>query len=314
MFCENSDSRVVIEENGFTGRQCAGCGLIFVSPRPSRREMDERYESGAAHLSPDSFISGAGSRSARAHARREVKRLSRHVAGGSLLEIGPGNGTFLVEARRAGFDVYAVELNPTQAEFIRTRHGIPCATSLDAAPGLGPERFDVIYHCDVLSHFYDPLEEFRRIKELLVLGGYHVFETGNGGDIDHKFFKDIKSFQYPDHLFFYGQRSLRELLRQTGFEHLRTYRYSILPAMLLRKQLLRLLGRRSDRSGKVPPAMDHIETRGSAGGAAHIARGILDYISYVTRYSVGALAIREHHPQTLIVVARASAGAPPTPD
>ena len=29
------------------------------------------------------------------------------------------------------------------------------------------EKFDVIYHCDVISHFYDPIAEFKKMKEKL---------------------------------------------------------------------------------------------------------------------------------------------------
>ncbi len=299
VLCENSRSEPVIQENGFTGRQCVGCGLIFVSPRPSREEMDELYESGEAHLSPEFFVANPDSRSARAHARSEVKRLRRHVTRGSLLEVGPGRGTFLVEARDAGFDVYGVELNQIQAEFMRTRRGIPCVNSLEAVSSIGPQRFDVVYHCDVLSHFYDPIEEFRHINELLVEGGYHVFQTGNFGDIDHKYFRYIKSFQYPDHLFFHSNRSLQALLQQTGFEHVHTYRYSTLPGQRLRTQLLRLFRRHEDDG-----AAESSTAHPGESGVPRIVRNVFDYINYLLRYSVGALVAKERDPQTLIVVAR----------
>ena len=50
----------VISENGFTGRQCAECGLIFVSPRPTREAIDEIYEQGRP-ISPPTSSSTAPS-------------------------------------------------------------------------------------------------------------------------------------------------------------------------------------------------------------------------------------------------------------
>ena len=49
--------------------------------------------------------------------------------------------------------------------------------------------------------------------QLLKPGGLHIFETGNLADVDHRYLKLFKAFQYPDHLFFYGDRSLGEAAR-----------------------------------------------------------------------------------------------------
>jgi 2-polyprenyl-3-methyl-5-hydroxy-6-metoxy-1,4-benzoquinol methylase len=303
--CETSASEPVIRDNGFTGRQCLRCGLIFVSPRPSRREMDELYEAGEAYLPPEFFVANSRSLAGRAASWHAVRTIRRHIASGSLLEIGPGNGGFLAEAHRRGFDVFGVELNPLQAEFIRTNRGVPCATSLQAAGEMQPGGFRIVYHRDVLSHFYDPIEELRQINELLSDGGYHVFETGNLGDVDHRHFVRVKSFQYPDHLFFYSERSLLELLRRTGFQHVHTYRYSMRPEQILRNWVWRARGvspgedvRSSHAAGTEPAPTG----RSSAGALA--ARDVLDLTYYAIRHSLGTVRISGDDPQTLTVVAR----------
>ena len=302
VLCEASNSEAVAHDNGFTGRQCSNCGLIFVSPRPSREEMAKVYEEGEAYLSPESFVRGPESLSGLARAREDVKRVRRHVTGGSLLEIGPGRGTFLVAARRAGFDVFGVELNPVQAEFIRKQHGISCVESLDAASTLNGGQFDVIYHRDVLSHFYDPHEEFARLRDLLKPGGYQIFETGNLGDVDHRYLKLVKSFQYPDHLFFYGEKSLKRLFDQTGFDHVHTYRYSILPERLVRSALVRL-----KRGSTAPPSSPLPSTSSPTNGqgpAGQIARQGLDMFYHGLHLTLGRIPVKPDVPQTLIVVAR----------
>ena len=191
-----------------------------------------------------------------------------------------------------------------QAEFITRHYGIPCVSSLDQAEGLSDGGFDVVYHRDVLSHFYDPHEEMGRLRALLRPGGLHIFETGNLADVDHRHLAPIRSFQYPDHLFFYGDRSLRLLLDQTGFELVHLYRYSILPERWLRARLTGLV-RSGGAAGE--PAASHgppATGSGARATAAMAARQALDLIYYGLHLTVGAMPVAADVPQTLIVVAR----------
>jgi 2-polyprenyl-3-methyl-5-hydroxy-6-metoxy-1,4-benzoquinol methylase len=310
VLCERAGSAPVIYDSGFTGRQCESCGLIFVSPRPSRAEIDEVYRRGDAHLSPEWFVAGREPLASRLRARRDATLVKRHAGGGSLLEIGPGRGTFLAAARRRGFEVFGVELNPTQASFIRTELGIACAESLEGAEKLSSGQFDVVYHRDVLSHFYDPHEQMERIGRLLKPGGLQIFETGNLADVDHRYLQLVASFQYPDHLFFYGERSLRKLLDQSGFSQVHTDRWSVLPERLLRSWIARARNRRSGHAGPRGPGLDaepgtvRPEPAPERSSSGQIARQALDLLYYGLQISVGRIPVGARIPQTLIVVAR----------
>jgi SAM-dependent methyltransferase len=301
--CGCSRSAPLISENGFTGYQCAECGLIFVSPRPSRQEIDEVYRRGEAYLSPEWFL-GREAIASKLRARRDVRLVRRHIEGGSLLEIGPGRGTFLAAARRSGFDVLGVELNPLQASYIRDKRGIPCLESLDGAEDLGAERFDVIYHRDVLSHFYDPQAEMQRLRALLKPGGLHIFETGNLADVEHRYLKLIKSFQYPDHLYFYGERSLHRLLEQTGFSLLHTYRWSVLPQFWLRSQIGRLRRTSTGAGGEAVESDMRPAPAGRWGTGGEAARQALDLLYHGLQLSAGRIPVSGQVPQTLLVIAR----------
>jgi SAM-dependent methyltransferase len=310
VLCEDAGSAPVIYESGFTGRQCANCGLIFISPRPSRQEIDEVYRQGEAHLSPQWFVQGREAIASRLRARRDARLVQRHADGGSLLEIGPGRGTFLAAARGRGFDVFGVELNPTQASFIRSELGIACAESLESAQELAGGQFDVIYHRDVLSHFYDPHEEMQRLHALLKPGGLHIFETGNLADVDHRYLRLIASFQYPDHLFFYGEASLRKLLDQTGFAHVHIHRWSILAERALRHRIDRARSRLSPGDGRADPRSGTArqtarpEPAGARSRSGRIARQALDLLYYALQVTVGRIPVGDRIPKTLIVVAR----------
>ena len=196
IFCGVDDSFPAIQENGFTGRKCRRCGLIYVSPRPSRSEVANLYGHDHASISAGAHIAAESYK--RLQARHTLRILRRYATGGQLLEIGPGAGFFLQEARLAGFGPHGIELNPGQLEFIR-RLGIPCVaeTLAEAFPG---RSFDVVYHCDVISHLHDPLAEFIAMHGRLREDGLLMFETGNFGDVRIDNLASVPRFQYPDHL------------------------------------------------------------------------------------------------------------------
>ena len=200
-FCGEVSKRTVIEENGYDGRKCPKCSLIFIFPRPSEKEVLNRHAKDLNQaLSHINAYSGK-----RLVAKHHLEIVRRYICRGSLLEIGSGSGTFLDEAKNKGFDVYGVEVNKILAEYIRKQLGIPCEELPLSRLSFGGKQLDITYHRDVLSHFSDPISEFGKIHSRLRKDGFVVFETGNGGDVEERYYKFYSSFQYPDHLFLFSE-------------------------------------------------------------------------------------------------------------
>ena len=105
----------------------------------------------------------------------------------------------------------------------------------------GGKKFDIVYHCDVISHLFDPVSEFIKTHQKMEDGGVLIFETGNLGDVKQKYFRYFNIFQYPDHLFFFGTNNLIELLEKSGFDLIKIYRYSVLPQLIARKAVFGIL-------------------------------------------------------------------------
>ena len=202
IFCNIGSQNVLIKENGFQGRKCPQCGLIYISPRPIYNDIVNLYGHDEAHMSAQAHIERAFMK--RIYARHNLRYITKFVRNGRLLEIGAGAGYFLVEAQQMGFEPYGIELNPIQAAFIRNKLGIPCVESPLDTGLFTSQRFDVVYHSDVVSHFYDPYAEFAKMSQVLKEGGFLVFETGNFGDIAEKFMKFPVAFYYPEHLFLFS--------------------------------------------------------------------------------------------------------------
>jgi SAM-dependent methyltransferase len=308
--CNKTNEEVAIKENGYLGRRCRDCGVIYISPRPSFDELLNLYGHGESHTGSRTFVTAAD----RLNARQNIKVLNDFLRSGSLLEIGAKTGAFVAEARKSGFDVYAVELNKSEAAYINDTHGIPCETDPLSEATFGGKLFDIIYHCDVTSHFYEPLEEFRRLHDRLKPGGIMVFETGNIGELDAEQLKNFDLFQYPDHLFFFGEDSIRKLLAQSGFETLEIRGYSIVPQLALMSIVLRLRGLLRRLRGKsagpkvaaaaAAPVTATPTPPPSSSAAKRVLRSAWDYLLHFCKFGIGAVFKRNGTPQTYICVAR----------
>lgn len=315
IFCKIESNHVVIEENGYKGRKCPQCGLIYISPRPSFHEIVDLYGHDNAHVSAESHISAGFSK--RLYAREHLRIIRSFVKNGALLEVGAGAGYFLDEARKIGFEPHGLEFNPIQSNYIRNTLKIPCEESPVNKTIFGGKLFDVIYHCDVISHFFDPISDFKKINEMLKDKSFLVFETGNLGEVDQAYFKYLSRFQYPDHLFFFSTDNLVSLLETTGFDLVAMYRYSILPQLRVTKALAGIKNSVQKHVFKSNKPKKHSF---DAGGAdinsvtnSHSDVKLLvkesikksyEYFNFVLRYKIGRMARKASRPQTVIVVAR----------
>ena len=316
IFCETESNHVVIEENGYKGKKCHQCGLIYISPRPSFDGIVDLYGHDEAHISAESHISADFSQ--RLYARHHLKIIRSVVKSGALLEIGAGAGYFLDEARKMGLDPHGLEFNPIQANHIRDKLNIPCEESPLNTSLFKGKQFDVVYHCDVISHFFDPISDFRKINEIMKDDSFLIFETGNFGEVDQKYFKYVQRFQYPDHLFFFSTDNLIDLLEKTGFEVIKIYRYSILPQLVaikalsvvknsIKRHILKSNEKEAHLSEESSVAIQSATDSQSFNAKSSIkksVRNVFRYFMYVLRYKIGRITPKAHHPQTVIVVAK----------
>lgn len=173
-------------------------------------------------------------------------------------------------------------------------------------------KFDCIYHCDVISHFCDPIDTFNLINFKLRDNGFVVFETGNFGDVDYEYYKYVPIFQYPDHLFFFSENSLGKLLEQTGFNLIKIYNYSIMPQLILNKKLKPLINMaksiliKNTLEDKDNTSHDsnnkNIQNLNSKSKLKQLVSNAYGYLFYHIRYSVGSFYFKKGRPQTIVVI------------
>jgi 2-polyprenyl-3-methyl-5-hydroxy-6-metoxy-1,4-benzoquinol methylase len=287
------EDAATLAENGYVGYKCLDCGLIYVAPRPDPDSISNLYDHDGAQVPAARLIASSGTFGKALKARHTLRFIRRHVAGGDLLEIGGGGGAFAFQARKY-FRVHAAEFNPAQVAHMR-KMGVDCRRG--AFNGLfRGEKFDVIYHCDVLSHLSDPVADFRAMHDMLGPGGVLAFETGNNGDVRENFYPLVDAWMYPDHLFFFSQRSLANLAAASGFEPLEVHSYSRALEMRAMKPLRAL--RHGAGEGRGLGAEVHV------GWQRRMLLNAKHLLDFSLIYAAGSIAPKRGRPQSIISVWR----------
>lgn len=143
---------------------------------------------------------------------RTLKRAGH--AGGRLLEVGIGSGSFLVAARDRGFDVVGCDLSPHIASCVRELHGVQVHCG-DLKSLLADEPFDVIVMNHVLEHVGAPVSFLDSAGRLLRPGGvlhiavpnFACWEASLDGWISYQ----------PYHLLYFERDTLTGLVRIAGY-------------------------------------------------------------------------------------------------
>jgi 2-polyprenyl-3-methyl-5-hydroxy-6-metoxy-1,4-benzoquinol methylase len=162
----------------------------------------------------------------RAMSKREIYRMKpilNYKKGGRLLEIGPWIGIFSCNAKDAGFDVTAIEMNAQCVDFLNNVVGVKAIQSSDPAAAMDAmnKKFDVIalWHC--LEHLPKPWFVVERAVQRLAPGGILLIAVPNIESYDFSVLKaEWLHLDAPRHLFFYTSRSLERLCRANGLETL----------------------------------------------------------------------------------------------
>jgi 2-polyprenyl-3-methyl-5-hydroxy-6-metoxy-1,4-benzoquinol methylase len=143
--------------------------------------------------------------------------------GGRLLEIGPWTGIFSCNAKDAGFDVTAIEMNAQCVDFLNNVVGVEAIQSSDPAATMDAmnKKFDVIalWHC--LEHLPKPWIVVEKAVQRLAAGGILLIAVPNIDSYDFSVLKAAwEHLDAPRHLFFYTSRSLERLCKTYGLQTL----------------------------------------------------------------------------------------------
>ena len=137
---------------------------------------------------------------------------------GRLLDIGFGNGLFLLRAAKAGWDVVGVD---SDVKTVDAASKLGLDVRFGGVESLDPsiEKFDVITLAHVIEHVHHPVEVLRACYRLLEKNGFLWVETPNIASIGHRLFDDCwRGLEPPRHLVIFNLMSMTTALHAVGFK------------------------------------------------------------------------------------------------
>jgi 2-polyprenyl-3-methyl-5-hydroxy-6-metoxy-1,4-benzoquinol methylase len=140
-----------ISEESFDYYRCTQCGLIFLAPIPTdlARYYPSDYYTLAA--SADQMAQWAE------HERYKLDIVRRFADGGRLLEIGPASGGFALLAKRAGFEVEAIEMSGECCRFLNEVLQVRAIHATNEIEAMSHAKdADVIALWHVIEHLGNP--------------------------------------------------------------------------------------------------------------------------------------------------------------
>ncbi len=211
--------------------------LLYLDPWPDEAETQAVY--GETYFQNTHFLRGASDTlfgysdyvSERFNKQLQYVNIARDVARllgetparPRLLEVGCGFGYFLDVAFEEGFDVEGLEFNPHAVERLRRKYVFPILSGALERAELPPRTLDAVAMFDVIEHLRDPFGALERIHAALVPGGILVLSTPDAESVVSRLIgKRLEDFRRTrEHLFFFGRRTLAQILAERGFEVIR---------------------------------------------------------------------------------------------
>ena len=200
--------------------ECSKCELQWWEPL---KMVPEFYENDVFNLYT-SFHEGVRTKIGQNH-KAFFKYFPKKIEG-KLLDIGCGDGIFLREAQRRGFEVWGIDFDRKSVEVVKKSLGVKTvySMSLEEFCEFAKERdlkFDVVTFFEVLEHQDRPREFLEKVKSLLKDGGYVAGSVPNRErlfrEVDWKYFRG----DYPPHHFLrFSKGALGNAFKILGFSNI----------------------------------------------------------------------------------------------
>jgi len=200
--------------------KCRRCGLVYLNPRPSEKEMQKKYN--RKYYQRGIFNENGTEKGIAKEMKKrsgrvdEILRVSKKKKG-KLLDIGCGPGFFIALMKKKGWEVKGLDLSGWAVDFAREKLG------LDVYQGRieeieFKEKFDVITMYHLLEHLPDPLGSLKRVSKIITDNGILVIKGPNFASFDRIWHgKKWWSYDLPFHLYHFTPKTYCLLIKKAGF-------------------------------------------------------------------------------------------------
>ena len=250
--CGSDKSKLLYSINRFKKpfkiHSCRKCGLIFMKPFFSNKEIESFYkkEYFTGNIDDTKAFTYTDERKNKkgftAVNKKRVKKIlealdSPSGKGKNFLDIGCSFGALLDEGKKLGFSVTGMDISDYALAELK-RNSINIIKGSPETNDLPVNKFDVITLIEVIEHLKKPGSALKKIFHSLKKNGLLVIQTANMDGRQAK--KAGKNYHYflPGHLHYFSRKTLTEALKKAGFNNIRLYypcEFGLLPKLIKSK-------------------------------------------------------------------------------
>jgi SAM-dependent methyltransferase len=196
---------------------CARCGLMVTRPFSPDAQIDRYYPPryrGDRHGFTKQF---------RINRRRKaIEACFPRGFRGRLLDVGCGDGAFVLEMRRRGWEVCATEIDPATTARLRAE-GIDARLPSEAEAQGFDQPFDAVTCWHVMEHVEQPQNVVAWVKRQIKPTGFFQASVPNAGCLQARLFRGKWiHFDVPRHRYHFTPATFRSLLQNGGFTPIRS--------------------------------------------------------------------------------------------
>ncbi len=219
---------------------CTQCGLIYQQPPPTQAEIASFYpESYSVYSTPTrtefssqerltlkhslgyAHLDATGKESASAKtilAKTTVPDVIPYAPNGKVLDIGCGNGEFLLRLKSIGWQCQGVEFN-AKALAICREHGLDVFHGDLETANFAADSFDFVTAHHLIEHTANPVELVREMVRVTKPGGTILIRTPNSRALGRRWF-GVNWFanDVPRHLLLFCAETLAILAKQQNLQ------------------------------------------------------------------------------------------------
>jgi 2-polyprenyl-3-methyl-5-hydroxy-6-metoxy-1,4-benzoquinol methylase len=228
--CGGEDTGVFLRMEGWTYRRCRSCGLVYQNPRPVFHDLKKRYRGNyfAYELSNQQNFFNLMKLGLRDIGFEHL--FDGDCRGRWFLDIGCATGLLLNHLKQKGWRTTGVELCRESAEYGIQRFGLDIFIGTLEQAAFPDRFFDVVHFSHLIEHVPDPRGLLAEVRRVVKPDGHVVLTTPNAGGLHARFSGPGWRSAIPDHVYLFARRTLRRLLRETGFRVVRQVSWGGIPA------------------------------------------------------------------------------------
>lgn len=222
MEANNTHGSCFISEEKFRLVRCKECGLIYINPRPIKKEISNYYSYDYYSSGGNNFKTSIEKMLSYYFLSRQKKMIHQFKKEGKILDIGCGSGNFLSSFSSKEWESYGVEPNPVGYDLSKEKMKNNIFNKELSDCKFPDNYFDVITMWHVLEHIYDPNEELQEINRILKDDGILILSIPNIKSLGFRIAgKHWFHLDAPRHLCHFDPATISEILRKNGFEILK---------------------------------------------------------------------------------------------